>query len=64
MLSEYISLEIQPPYGMLLSSSCGELKGPSGPQVIFLARQTDGGTKRGTDRGTDERTTGLREFDI
>ena len=43
--------KVQPPYGGLLSSSCGGLKGPSGQKVNLADGRTDG------------RTTGLRELD-
>ena len=42
-LVKYVDLEIQPPYGGLLSSSCGGVhqKGPSGPNVILADKRTD-----------------------
>ena len=43
-------LKVQPPSGGLLSSSCGGLKGPSGPKGESGGR-------------TEGRTTGLRELD-
>ena len=51
-------LEIQPPYGELLSSSCGGMQhlaasdGPLDPKVILLDGQTE------------KRTTGVWELDI
>ena len=57
-----IILEIQPPYGGLLSNSCGGLQpsaaqeGPFGPKGEF-AGQTNRRTKRQTDEGTDSQQT-------
>ena len=55
MIGDIIVLENSAPYGGLLSSSCGGLKGPSGPKGES-GGQTDGRTDRQTDGRTDTRT--------
>ena len=52
---DIVNQKVQPPYGGLLSSSCGGLKSPLGPKVILTNRRTNG--------QTDGWTTGLRELD-
>ena len=60
-------LEIQPPYGGLLSSSCGGL-GPFGPNSVKqysvqLNNRCEDNLVTLPDGRTDRRTTGLRELD-